>query len=88
MIKSLEIKTSTLFNLFFVDNTILSSFFLFIDLYVLFPAVITEIVNPTTELATPVGIITNEAKVETETEPVNVENKISEVSNLICVSFL
>ena len=50
MIKALEIKTPTLFNLDFANNTILSCFFFFfliIDLYTLVPAAITQILqNP------------------------------------------
>ena len=52
-IKALEIKTPTLFNLYFASNTILSCFFFFffiIDLYFLNSAIITQIFNPTAEL--------------------------------------
>ena len=80
MIKDLEIKTSMVFNLDFANNTILSCFFFFfliIDLYFLFTAVIEQIINHTAELATPVGIPTEEAKAEIETDPVPSEAKIS-----------
>ena len=79
-IKSLEIKTSMLFNLNFANNTILSClffFFLITDLYVLIPAVITPIFNPTTELVIPIGTPTKEAKAEMETHPITLEIKIS-----------
>ena len=52
-IKALEIKTSMVCNLTFARNTMLPcffSFFLFIDLYFLIPAVITQIFNPTANL--------------------------------------
>ena len=61
-IKALEIKASTLFNLHFANNTILSCFFLFSDSYFLIPAVITQIFNPIVELAIPIRIPTTEAK--------------------------
>ena len=54
-----------LFNLSFANNTFLSCLFLFfliIDLHFLIPAVITQVFNPIAELATSVGIHTNEAK--------------------------
>ena len=63
--KSLEIKTSMVLNLFFANNTILSCFFLFFlntDLYVLIPAVITQIFSSTAELAISILITTNEVK--------------------------
>ena len=53
------IKTSMVFNLVFASNTILSCFFFFfliIDLYILTPAVITEIFIAIAELAIPTGI--------------------------------
>ena len=52
-IRGLEINISILFNLDFVNDTILSRFFFFfliIDLYFLIPTVITQIFNPITEL--------------------------------------
>ena len=50
-IRGLEINISILFNLDFVNDTILSRFFfLIIDLYFLIPTVITQIFNPITEL--------------------------------------
>ena len=50
-----------LFNLDFANNTILSCFlffFLIIDLHFLITAVITQLLNPTTELVIPIGIPT------------------------------
>ena len=82
-IKTLEINTSMLFNLYFAINIILSCFFPFfviIDLYFLIPAAITQIFNHTEELTTPIGIPTEEAKVEIETHPVIVEVTISKRS--------
>ena len=73
----LEIKTSMLYYLDFVNNTILSWFFLFFlitDLCFLIPAVITEVFNPTAELATPAGIPTKEAKAEIEAASSNCRN--------------
>ena len=69
-----------LFNLDFASNTILSCFFLFfliIDLYILIPAVVTQLFNAIVELAIPIGIPTKEAKAEMETHPVIVEITIS-----------
>ena len=60
------------FNLDFANNTILSCFFfffLFIGLYFLIPAIITQI---------PTGIPTKEAKAEMETHLVIVEITVSE----------
>ena len=67
-----------IFNLFFVNNIILSWFlllFLIIDLRFLIPAVIAQIFNPTAELAIPAGILAKEAKAEIEIHPVTVEVK-------------
>ena len=59
-----------LFNLDFANNTILSCFFFFvffsIDLYLLYPAVITHIFSPIADLVTPIGILTKAAKTEIE----------------------
>ena len=82
-IKALEIKIFTLFNLDFVNNTILSCFFLFfliIDLHFLIPAVIAQIFHPIAELLVPTGIPTKEAKGEMETHSLTVEIKISKCS--------
>ena len=52
-IRGLEINISILFNLDFVNDTILFRFFFFfliIDLYFLIPTVIAQIFNPITEL--------------------------------------
>ena len=68
-----------LFNLDYVNNTILSCFlffFLFIVLYFLIPAVIAQIFNPLAELIIYVGIPTEEAKAVMETHPLIVEAKI------------
>ena len=73
MIKDLEIKTFTLFNLDFPSYIILSClffFFLIINLYFLFPAVIAQIFNPIAELVIPTGIPIKEENVEIETHPV------------------
>ena len=59
-----------LFNLFFVNNTILSCFFFFfliIDIYFLIPAVTGQIVIPTAELVIPIVLPTQEVKVAMET---------------------
>ena len=58
-IRALDSRCSIICNLASPSNTILSYFFLFfliIDLYFLFPTVIAQIFNPTTELAIPIGI--------------------------------
>ena len=55
--KVLEIKSSMLFNLDFVNDDILSCFFFFpliFDLSFLIPAVITEIFNHIAELLVPI----------------------------------
>ena len=54
--------------------------FLFIDLYVLIPAVITQIFNPIAELVIPIGIPTKKPKSEMEMHPGTVEIKISQCS--------
>ena len=67
MIKSLEIKTSTLSKLDFDNSTILWCFFfffLFIDLFN--SAVIALIPNPITKIVIPIRIPTKEAKEEIE----------------------
>ena len=82
-IKALEIKTSMLFNLDCVNNTILSCFFFFFlmtDLYFLIPVAIAQIFNPIAELVIPIGIPTKEAKSEMEIHPVIVEAKIRNCS--------
>ena len=57
-----------------------SFFFSIIDLYVSIPAVVTQISNPSVEIVIPTGIPIKEAKAEMETQPVNVETKISKCS--------
>ena len=77
-IQALEIKTLIVFNLVFDSNTILSCFFLFlliIDLYFLIPAVNSQTLNPTSELAIPPGTPINEANGEIETELLTAETK-------------
>ena len=67
-INALEIKTSMLFNIDFVNNTTLSCFFFFfliIDLFFLISAVIAQIFNTIAELVIPIGIPTKEDKAET-----------------------
>ena len=72
-----------LFNLNVANNTILSCFFLFflfIDLYLLIPVVITQIFTAIVEVVIPIGIPTTKAKAKMETHPVIVEIKISKCS--------
>ena len=72
-IKTLQIRTSTIFNLVFVNNIILSRFFFFfliIELQFSIPAVTVQIFIFTGELVIPIGIPTKELKVETETHSV------------------
>ena len=81
--ESIEIKTSTLVNLDFVNDNILSCFlfyFLIIGLYILTPAVITQIFNPIAELVITIEIPTKETKAELETHPVTVQIHISKCS--------
>ena len=62
-----------LFNLYFVNNTILSCFFLFffiIDLHFLIHAIITKNFYPIVEFAITRGITSKEANVEMETDTV------------------
>ena len=53
-------------------------FFLIIEIDFFNLAVITKIFNPNAELVIPTETSTKEAKAETQTQPVNVEAKISE----------
>ena len=53
----------------------LLSFSLTIDLYLLIPAMITQIFYPTVELAITTEILTNEANAEIETPPLTAETK-------------
>ena len=79
-IKSLEIKTSTVLNLVFANNAILSCFlffFLIINLHFLIPAVITQIFIVAAEFAIPTGTLIKEAKAEIESHVVTVEARIS-----------
>ena len=54
-------------------------FVLAIDLYFLIHAVITKLFNPTEELV-PIGIPTNEVKVEIKTQSMTIETNISKYS--------
>ena len=68
-----------IFNLHFANDIILCFLFLlFIDLYILIPAVVTQIFTPVAELVIPNGISTKEAEAEIETHPAIVEIAISE----------
>ena len=71
-IKALETKISMLLSLDFANKTIFSCslFFLIIYLYLLIPAVITQIFNPIANLVIPIGIPTKETKSEIGTHPV------------------
>ena len=82
MNQTLKIKISVLFNLDFANNTAYHAFsiFLFIDLYFLISAVITQICNPIAELVIPIGIPTKEKKAEIETHSVIVEITVSKLS--------
>ena len=77
--KDLEIKISVLYNLVFVNNTILSFFFFFflnIGLYFLIPAVIVQILNFIAEVIVPIGIPSKEAIEEIEIHSVTAETKV------------
>ena len=79
---ALESKTSTVFNLGFANNTILSCFFFFFlktDLYFLIPAVIAQIFVSTAEQVETTGTSTNEANAEAETQTLTAEQKIRKV---------
>lgn len=82
IIAALKINTSIAINLVLANNTILLGFFSFLDYWLKFliPAVSTQIFNPTAELAILIGIPTNEAKAEIETQPVIAETKIKQYS--------
>ena len=75
-----------LFNLEFAKNIIISCFFfffLFIDLYLLLPAVNTQIFNHIAELVIPIGITTKEAKARIETHQILLEITINQVTTMI-----
>ena len=55
-------------------------FFLIIDLYFLFTAVIAQIFIPTAELGISAGVPIKEAKSKMETHPVTVQAKINKSS--------
>ena len=73
-----------LFNLDVANNTLSSTYtlitFLIIGLYLLIPAAIAQMFNPTAELLIPIGIPTKEAKAEIEIHPVIVDTKIGKCS--------
>ena len=72
LIKALEIKTSTVYNLVFANNTIVSClFFLFLDnwLIILISPATAQISSPTAELAIRTRTPTNEANGEIEIHP-------------------
>ena len=72
MNKALEIKTSTLFNLDFANNSILSYFFFIFSIivfYLLIPAAIAQMFNP-------IGIPSKNAKVAIEIHPAIVKVKV------------
>ena len=64
-----------IFNLILANNNMLLCFFflLIIDLYFLVPAIITQFFNAITELVSPIGISTKEAKAEMETHAIAAE---------------
>ena len=65
-----------LFNLDFANNTILSCFFVIIDLYFLIPADIAQIFNPIDKLVISIEIPIKEKKTEIEIHPVILEAKM------------
>ena len=69
-----------LFNLDFASNTVLSCFFLVIDLYFLIPVVIAEIQNFIAELVIPIEISCKGAKAKFEIQPITAEAKIRKCS--------
>ena len=80
-VKALEIKTSMLFNLDFAKNTILSCFFVFfliIDINFLIPAAIVQMFTLIVELVISIGILSKEAKAETEIHRIIVDAKIKQ----------
>ena len=82
-INSSEIKTLTVFNLFFANNSIWSSYFfssLILDLHFLIPAVIAKFSNPTVRLAVAKKMSVHKARTEIETQLLIAETKISDCS--------
>ena len=79
LIKDLEIRNSTVSNLAFTSNTILSCFFFFfviIDLYYLIPEVTEQIFNPIAEHVIPIEIEINEVNAEIETQTLEVTSNL------------
>ena len=69
-----------LFNLAFVNNTVLSCYFLIIELYFLIPAVREKNFNPIAEPVIVIGTSSNDAKSETKICLVTAESKIRKCS--------
>ena len=83
LIKSLEIKTSMLFDLNFANNAILSCFFfLFLNysLILFNPSSYCKIFAPIAELVILIGIPSKQAKTEIEMHPVIAEAKMRKYS--------
>ena len=76
-LKKLEIRTSIVFNLFFLNNTVLLCFFFLWLIYILILTVVVQSFISTAELLIPTGRATNEVNAEYEMQPVTVETKIS-----------
>ena len=83
LINALEIKISTVFNLFLANNIYCNNmplsffFFLTIDLNFLIIAVAAQIFVLTAEHTIPTGIITKKAKAEIEMQPDTIEGKMN-----------
>ena len=81
--KTLEIRTSLVFNFDFANNTILSCFFFFrfiIYLHFLIPVVIAKSLIRTTELIILTGKQIYAANAKIETQPLITEDRISKCS--------
>ena len=75
-IKALQNRTSIIFNLSFLNSTILSCFFFFllmVDLYFLIPEMFAQMFYPTTELVIQTETQINGVNTETETQSVTTE---------------
>ena len=83
LINALEIKISTVFNLFLANNIYCNNmplsffFFLTIDLNLLIIAVAAQIFILIPKPTIPTGIITKKAKAEIEMQPDTIEGKMS-----------
>ena len=76
-------ETKTLFYLVEILLTILYDhasyfFFFIIDLYILIPSIITQVLNPIAEIVIPTRIPNKEEKAEMEIDPVIVEILVSQ----------